>query len=58
MRFIPAILILLSFGIICLGVYLKTQHYAIANAVIIGGLIGEAIFIMLNRYVMGKKRES
>jgi hypothetical protein len=58
MRFIPVILILFSFAVICLGVYLKTQHYAIANAVIIGGLIGEAIFIMLNRYLMGKKREA
>ena len=57
MRYIPAILILLSFGVICLGAYLRTQHYAIANAVIIGGLIGEVIFIMLNRYLMNKNRK-
>ena len=55
MRFIPALLIILSFIIICIGAYLKTQHYAIANAVIMGGLISEFIFIVLNRYVMRKR---
>lgn len=57
MKYIPAILILVSFLVICFGVWLRSQGNVLGVPIIIGGLINEAIFIGLNRYLARKKAD-
>jgi lipopolysaccharide export LptBFGC system permease protein LptF len=56
MKYVPVVLMILSFLIVCFGVYLRSENNALGLPVIIGGLIGEAIFIMLNRMMFNKGR--
>jgi hypothetical protein len=58
MKYIPAILIVLSFVVICIGAWLKSNNNPLGTPMIIGGLINEAIFIGLNRYLMNQRNKS
>jgi|GEM_PF-4388722 len=49
MKYVPLILMLASFLIICLGAYLKSQHNALGLPLIIGGILGELMFMVVNR---------
>jgi drug/metabolite transporter (DMT)-like permease len=58
MKYIPSILIVLSFVVICVGAWLKSNNNPLGMPMIIGGLISEALFIGLNRYLMNQRNKT
>ena len=57
MKYIPAILILLSFLIICAGAYLKSENNPLGLPLIIGGMITELLFIVMNRMLVNARKK-
>jgi hypothetical protein len=56
MKYVPSILMALSFIIICVGVYLKSENSLLGLPLIIGGMIGEVIFLIMNRMLFNKNK--
>jgi hypothetical protein len=55
MKYLPTVLMLLAFGIICFGAFLFSRHNPFGLPLMIGGMITELLFIVMNRMLNGKK---